>query len=482
MVETKYSLREQLKDKDITPEKRREIREKLIKIIKKKGIVKLSNGQPAEYQITYDTFGQTLEPVYFWVLDYLRNSGPSGIGFEVNKVEEEFEASAGGGYFGELGTKAAVMQDRAMKILETVNAVLRTILNLVYDLREYDMRLESYDEADPKKEHSAEKRQAAEYALKGIWMDQVDIKAGLGSINQLSRGDLQFVTLRDAFFQANSLKDVSKLDVNNRVATILKKKLGEYDHWRISSEIELRKRYSIEKNYLKSQVDSLRLYTKWAKPYLRAAQKLGMKEFMTPAGLPSPDIVAAFNNMQMELKLFAKSEIKPSNVFDSYKKVKFKDKIYACIETEFKFRTAPQVARSGQSTHYAHMGIIDIIFRAYGLTGEDISDIEKAEVFEDMDLVDQLTDVSLKAMQADIDHYLEGDKEEKTKRNEFPNPLKGAQELFSPLKKVKIPAFSSRGASSYQVNTVLSEAKSASLKNLLVVYDVFKKSHGMFTW
>ena len=83
MVETKYSLREQLKDKDITPEKRREIREKLIKIIKKKGIVKLSNGQPAEYQITYDTFGQTLEPVYFWVLDYLRNSGPSGIGFQL---------------------------------------------------------------------------------------------------------------------------------------------------------------------------------------------------------------------------------------------------------------------------------------------------------------------------------------------------------------------------------------------------------------
>ena len=482
MAGNKYSLREKLKDKDITPEKRRDIREELIKIIKNKGLTKLSNGQPAEYQITYDTFGGTLEPVYFWILDYLRNSGPSGIGFEVNKVEEEFEASAGGGYFGEIGTKAGVMQDRAMKIMETVNAVLRTILNLVYDLREYDMRLESYDDADPKKQHSAEKRQAAEYSLKGIWMDQVDIKAGLGSINQLSRGDLQFVTLRDAFFQASSLKEVSKLDINKRVSTILKKKLGEYDHWRIASEIELRKRYSIEKNYLKSQVDSLRLYTKWAKPYLRAAQKLGMKEFTTAAGLPSPDIVAAFNNMQMELKLFAKSEVKPESVFESYKKTKFKDKIYACIEVEFKFRTAPQVARQGQSTHYAHLGVIDIIFRAYALTGEDILDIEKAEVFEDMDLVDQLTEVSLKAMQADIDHYLEGDKEEEKKKSQFPNPIKGAQELFSPLKKIKIPVFSPKGASSYQMGQVLSKAKSDSLKNLLLIHNVFKKSHGMFTW
>ena len=87
MAGNKYSLREKLKDKDITPEKRRDIREELIKIIKNKGLTKLSNGQPAEYQITYDTFGGTLEPVYFWILDYLRNSGPSGIGFEVNKVE-----------------------------------------------------------------------------------------------------------------------------------------------------------------------------------------------------------------------------------------------------------------------------------------------------------------------------------------------------------------------------------------------------------
>ena len=39
---------------------------------------------------------------------------------------------------------------------------------------------------------------------------------------------------------------------------------------------------NIEKAYLKSQIDSMKLYTKWARPYLRAAQQLGMKDFNSP--------------------------------------------------------------------------------------------------------------------------------------------------------------------------------------------------------
>jgi len=486
MAETISSLREQLKDKEISPEKRREIRQELVKLIKEKGIVKLKNKEPVEYKITYDTFGQTLEPVYFWMLDFLRNPDPSGLGFEVNKVEEQFEASAGGGFFGELGTKASVMQDRAMKILETVNAVLRTLINLIYDLREYDMRLEIYDDADPEKQKDKDKRRSAEYSLKGIWMDQVDIKAGLGSINQLARGDLQFITLRDAFFQIENLKDVKTLDLNKRVKTLLEKKLEEYSKWRSASEKELRKRYAIEKNYLKSQVDSLRLYTKWARPYLRAAQKLGMTEFKTKAGLPSPDIVTTFNNMQMELKLFGKKEIKPGSVYDNYGKLKFNEKYFACVELEFKFRTAPQIARQGQASHYAHVGVIEILFRAYALTEEDIKDIEQLEVFEDMALVEHLTDVSLKDMQADIDHYLEGDKKEEPpkKKTSIPNPLKGLQELFSPFKKLNLPSVPGldKQAKKYQINNVQEAAKDKAKTSCLVLYEVFKKSHGMMAW
>lgn len=480
MGDTIISLRDELTDKEITPDKRTELRRKLVTLIKEKGFSKLSNGQKVEHHITYDTFGGTLEPVYFWTLDFLRNQSPSGLGFEVNKIEEEFEASAGGGFFGDLGTKASVMQDRAMKILETINAILRTIINLIYDLKEYDMRLDIYDELDPEKQKDAREREAALFALKAIWMDQVDIKAGLGSINQLSRGDLQFVTLRDAFMQAHTIKQANKLDLNTRVKSILLKKLKEYNIWKKASEVELRKRYSVEKNYLRAQVDSLRLYTKWAKPYLRAAQKLGMKEFRTSANLPSPDIVATFNNMQMELKLFGKKEIKPSAIHDSYDNYNFKEKFYSCVEVEFKFRTAPQVARQGQSTHYAHLGVIDIFFRAFGLSESEILDIEKLEVFEDMELIENLTESSLKDMQADIDYYVQGKeaKEKKEGKKSTPNPLKGLGELFSPIKSL----FAEKEANSTQKKLVVKAAKTEAMNSCLTLYDVFKKSHRMITW
>jgi len=480
MGDTKNSLRKQLEDKDLTSDQRTALRKKLVKLIKEKGYSKLSNGKKIEYHITYDTFGGTLEPVYFWTLDFLRNQNPSGLGFEVNKIEEEFEASAGGGFFGELGTKISVMQDRAMKILETINAILRTIINLIYDLKEYDMRLEIYDGIDPDKQKDPKEREASEYSLKAVWMDQVDIKAGMGSINNLTRGDLQFVTLRDAFMQVNTTKQANKLDLNKRVKIILLKKLKEYTIWKKSSETELRKRYSVEKNYLRAQVDSLRLYTKWAKPYLRAAQKLGMKEFRTDANLPSPDIVTTFDNMKMELKLFGKKEIKPNNVHDSYDNYKFNEKFYSCVEVEFQFRTAPQVARQGQSTHYAHLGVIDIFFRAFGLSESDILDIEKLEVFEGMELIENLTESSLKDMQADIDYYVQGKepKIKKAKKEKLPNPFLGLKELLSPLNAL----FAEKEANSTQKKLVVKSAKSEAMDSCQLLYSIFKKTHRMMTW
>ena len=443
--------------------------------IKEEALVKLKNKEPVEYHITYDTFGQTLEPIYFWVLDFLRNDSPSGLGLEVEKIEEEFEASAGGAFFGELGARATVMQDRAMAILKYVNGIIKEIINLIYDLREYDMRLEVYNDADNKKQQNKEKRQAAEYSLKSIWMDQVDIKTGLGSINNLTRGDLQFITLRDAFMQARSISDVNKIDLNKRVKIILKKKLEEYFQWRIYGEKELRRRYSIEKNYLRSQVDSLKLYTKWARPYLRAAQKLGMKE-LNKGKISNPDIIAAFNNMQMELSLFAKKEIKPSSIFPSYKRLKFSKKYYSCIEVNFSYRTAPQSIRAGQSTHFAHVGVVDIYFKAYALTEEELKKIEMQEIYEDMSLVEHLTDQSLKDLQEDLNYYLETEEKPKEEKQKTPNPLKALVEIFSNIK-----GFTG-SASKYQEEKVKEEAKNAAKSLCLVAYDVFKKSHRMITW
>src|SRR3989344_4207908 len=110
-------------------DRKREIRELLIETIKEQGLVKLATGESVQYTLIYDNFSEGLEPIYFWVLDFMRSTEPNGINLDVNKVEEEFEASVTSGYFSEMGGKLSAMQDRAMKILQTVNTVVRSIIN-----------------------------------------------------------------------------------------------------------------------------------------------------------------------------------------------------------------------------------------------------------------------------------------------------------------------------------------------------------------
>src|SRR3989344_7863954 len=254
-LDKKRYLREQLEKAE--PSLKPKIRELLIKTIKEQSIVKLDNYEKAEYTLIYDSLGEGLEPIYFWILDFMREPYPSGLGLQVEKTEEASEATASSGYFGEIGTRASVMQDRAMKMMQTVNTVIRSIINLLYDLKEFQIRLTLYDDL---KHPDSEKKKSAELGLRALWMDVVDIKRGRGSINGMSQ-DLQFVTLRDAFIFIQTLDKIKDMDLNERVKGILKRKFEEYSAWKVQSEQELRKRYNIEKQYLKSQVASLKLYT-----------------------------------------------------------------------------------------------------------------------------------------------------------------------------------------------------------------------------
>ena len=271
-----------------------------------------------------------------------------------------------------------------------------------------------------------------------------------------------------------------KIDLNIRVKNILKRKISEYLEWRKLSEAELRKRFNIEKAYLKAQVDSLKLYTKWAKPYLKAAQRLGMKDFS------SPDIVAAFNNMQMELSLFGKKEIKPGSAFESYSELKFNTKYYACLEVNFRFRTVPQSLRTQSGTHYIHTGTTNIRFRAYALNDEELKELDKQELYEDMELIEHLTEVSLKELMDDLDHFDTFETKEKNEKKPFKlespfgNPFKAFTEILGSLKSgAKFPFFGKEG---YKEMQVRKKAEDIALKNALVTYDIYKKAHGMITW
>ena len=120
----------------------------------------------------------------------------------------------------------------------------------------------------------------------------------------MALGQAGFQTLIDAFLVSHSEKDVNKLDLNDRVKRILIPRVQEFSNWLEHSGAELNKRYKMERAYLKSQVDSLKLYARWAKPYLRAAAMLEQK-----ADLKSPALVKAFSTTILELALLGKMKL-----------------------------------------------------------------------------------------------------------------------------------------------------------------------------
>ncbi|MEK6948432.1 MAG: hypothetical protein AABX19_04280 [Nanoarchaeota archaeon] len=461
-------------DKDYD-DKKRNIANMLAKLIMEKD-------KKPKYNIAYDSLSEGIEPIYFWVLDFMRDSGPSGLGMDVRKVSEDMEASVSSGYFGEIGQRTTLMQQKAMEYLGLINNIIKSLLNLLYDLKEFEIRLKPYsDLKDPNV--SAEEKDAAMRSLKGVWMDQVDARKGRGSINLLAQ-DLNFVTIRDAFFHVNNVDKIKDLDLNERVKTLLKRKLSEFVEWHRVSEQEIRTRYNVERKYLKSQEGTLKLYANWAKPYLKAANKLKMKEF------DKANIVNAFSNMEFEIKLHGKREIKPGSIHESFKEVVLERKYFSVVEITMHFRSVPSVMSGQGGRHYVHGGRTDISFKAYGLDDIELSAVESADFDEDLKLIGDYVGGSLDEISDEIAKYssldLSPKKEEKVVKkssgSNIENPFAGIVASFSNMFAApKFFDFSSDHNKKLDfLYTELSQkCKSDAEDKAYLVYNVYKKTHGM---
>ncbi len=449
-----------------------------------------------EAELTYDSVSETLEPVYFWILDMMGKRG-----LKVEKLIDNFSASPGSGHFAELGARMTKMQDEAMKIMGAVNTVIKSIINILYDLKEFEIRLKHYDVAKSK---NKDEKEAGILALKQIWMDNVDIKRGRGSINMLAY-DLSFTTLRDAFMKAQNPEDVDKMDLNDRVKRILKPRVAEFIEWWKRSEQELKKRYEIEKSYLKSQVSALQLYTRWAKPYLKTAERLRMKD------LSSPDLVTAFNTIVFELALFGVSPIGTKEVQEAaystprflplnYANVRLKRNYNICLYVDFMFRGIPQ--RISQEGHYAFGGKANVKFKAFALNDDELFLLKERMKQSDLaiafSLVEQTTTESLGQIQGDIDYFLKKEDkplEDREKReSEDVNPFsalfsfipKGkigiGKKAADEAKKLKEKELRERGVAppdAYAEKVIRAYTEWQSAEVCFLVYDVFKKTHDM---
>ena len=281
-------------------------------------------------------------------------------GLSAEKLIDNFSSTPGGPNFSESGMKSARMQEEASKMMQSIGLLTKSILNIIYDLKEFKMRLQVYDDLNSKNKNTIE---AAKLSLKQLWLDKVDLQKGQGSIHAMTTGQLGFQTLRDAFLAVKDEKEVDKIDLNDRVKRILKPRILEFNIWLEQSGKELRKRYEIERNYLRSQVNNVKLYARWVKPYLLAAQKLEMKEQGR-----NPYFVHPFNRVILELTILGKSEIKvddasltgdlPKDFYQS-RALQRKRKYYSCVLTDFVFTAVPAQGN--------FIGKSEITFRAYAL-------------------------------------------------------------------------------------------------------------------
>lgn len=442
----------------------------------------------SEHIIGYDSATETLEPIYFFIVDLLSN-----VGMSPEKLVDNFSSSPGSGHFAELGQRATAMQNQATKVLGDINTVLRSVLNIIYDLKEFRIRLQSYDDA---KSNDKDKKEGATLSLKQIWMDKVDMQKGNSSIKAMALGQAGFVTLIDAFLAAKDEKDVDRLDLNERVKRILLPRVHEFNIWLKQSEQELRKRYELEKTYLRSQVNSLKLYSRWAKPYLKTAYELEAKEGGRDAAL-----VKAFNTIVLELTLLGKKKLDVKSTAlegdlpreftkESFLK-KLKRNYYSCIIVEFRFRGIPQ--RVSQQSHFTFGGKAEVVFKSYALNDDELEqlnkELEESDLGEVLKLIKGATDDSLEQLQDEINFFLEEKTSEETekasKSKDESNPFLALIGAYDKKEKPKQEKSSEKSKEKIEKDnwiekTHLRPLAAQTAKDMVFdLFDIYKKAHGM---
>ena len=451
-----------------------------------------------QHEIVYDSPAEGLEPIYFWILDFIE-----GMNFKTKKLVDNFQSSPGSGHFSELQGKATQMQQEVGRTMGNVNTVIKSILNLIYDLKEFKLRLIPYREYRESKEEQDKFNKLL--ALKQVWLDNVDIKKGRGSINALASGELDFVTLRDGFMAADSKEHIEKLDLNLRVKRILIQRAEEFFRWIDESEKSLEQRYRLEKNYLKSQYSTLSLYARWVKPYLEAAQKLERK--MSGDANTDARLVTAFNSTIFELVLLGtsgydiKDDIAAGNLPDTFKKIKTRE-YSKVIVVELDFRSIPQ--RISQKGDWAFGGKTKVKFTSYALNNEELKVLEEEIVKDEfqsvMKLIEGATKESLDQIQKDIAEIMKEDEEDEKKRKgeKIEDKKEEKKEdkkddsisgLFKPLwdafkpkskgaPKTEDPSKGILPDNEYE-KVVRSQTAISARESCFTVFDVYKKSHGM---
>jgi len=450
------------------------------------------SGKPApiwDNTLNYETHIDNLQPVYFWIVDFANTMYDK----KVEKMYDNFVTSPGSSYFAELGQRATKMQEEGMKIMGMVNTVIKSVLNLIYDLKEFEILFKDYEKS---KSPDLKTKEIGILNLKQRWMSNVDAKRGMGSIDNMAH-QYGFTLLRPAFMAAASVEAADSMDLNDIIKRVLRPRLAEFFEWVKLSERELNQRYNIEKSYLKNQVNTLKLYTEWAKPYLSAAKQLGM----SPAGT-TPSLVSVFGTMILSLELLGAKEYSVEDAvvakdlplnFRTLSEKKQIRKFYQVGFITFEFRTFP-------TQQSMHSGKVNMEFKSFALNEDELDylrllkeDQDKKDIFA----VTSITEETLAQLKDDIDKYLKAEDKKVEKEElafsglfkDFGKSFFGKEEKKEEKTEADIEKEKSEKFNNYKKNGVRPDTYEESVVRALAevdaaglcfkIYDVFKKSKGM---
>ena len=448
-----------------------------------------------KYRLFVEGYNISIEEPYFWILHYMRWFHSFN---RIDKITDIFAAAENSAFFGSAQQRLGLQQDKVSQFLATIGKMVKELFQLVRELRVLDERLGYYKDSYQKDSRS---RESAEITLKGIWVDMVEQGAkNPASVYGMAR-EVQFTTLPDLFFSTHPLKQEDVDDVvemergefNRKVREVLKRKLRTFLAWKEATAEELKNRRVFTLKYLRQHYEIIRMYMAWVKPYLKNIQRLIMDQSKTD----SPDILAAFETSMIEVEILAK---KPQG-----KTMTIAGKnqhIWQVILMHFWFRTRPEMSyvQEGYQKGPLHVGRVQMTFRAYAWTDEEIDLYKKMREREDfqlLGLIDGSVKVALEALGDELMRYLEEAGEDVKKKEEVKkeikppsaNPLKGAykgfKDMFISYKGAKEISNRMKKPSKgeiYKIKNTKSEAESACKNSMFGIYHHFKKHHGMLNW
>ena len=446
-------------------------------------------GGKARYMITMDAPQASVEANYFGILQLLERKFPFGSNYAddngfILKIKDIYTAGETSAYFGMVEQRKGAQQEKFQQIMGNVGQMVKTLFQLLRELRIIDERLDYY-------EKSMAGDKAAEVALKSIWVDMVEGGAkNPGSVLGLA-SQVGFVTLPDLFFEVNPKsgdtieREVGKLKAggfNRKVREVLMRKLKQYMTWKDKTYKELKTGQAFKLKYMRQHYHVIKVYLNWLRPYLRNVKRLQMQ-----ATEADKDIMAAFDTSKIELEILAikktyEKEVTPGNK----DKFKFKNS-FPCLRVQLTFVAMPQLAyqQEGFQRGAVHVGKTQIIIEGFVTTKEKLKKYRKSIDEEDFELLTAVNE-SIGALKEDLEYYLEKagelkkDKpEEKQKSEGILAPFKSLVDGFKEI--AGIPTGGKKNKKEKVDPGEAGAAKGAAKAESYVLYKIFKKQNRMFT-